>query len=49
MILDYQLVVDYDAFAEELLLDEWEDLLRGDYDEDILFQCHVSQHTFDHE
>lgn len=49
MILDYQLVVDYDAFAEELLLDEWKDLLRGVNDEDILFQCHISQHTLYHE
>ena len=49
MILDYQLIVDYDAFAEKLLLDEWKDLFGGVDDEDILFQRHVSQHTLDHE
>jgi hypothetical protein len=49
MILDYQLIVDYDAFAEELLLDEWKDLFGGVNDEDILFQRHVSQHTLDHQ
>ena len=41
MVLNDQLVVNDDAFSEELLLDQWEDLLGGVDDEDILFQSHI--------
>lgn len=41
MVLNDQLVVNDDAFAEELLLDQREDLLGRVDDEDVLFESHI--------
>ena len=41
VVLNDQLVVNDDAFSEELLLDQWEDLLGGVDDEDILFESYI--------
>ena len=41
VVLNDQLVVNDDAFAEELLLDQWEDLLGRVDDEDVLFESHI--------
>jgi hypothetical protein len=48
-VLEDKLTVDKGSSLQELLLDEWEDLLASVNNEYVLLQSNVDQHSFDHQ